>query len=516
MRSAIDFYARGKEREVHAGDYDYRRYPKGRFICPECGEFVYLSKDRALHHVFKHYPKEDLTPDCDRRVDGAPVESIYERVGVPLYVRERNNGDFQLCMYFRPLSRKDLMDAERTGAVLAIGDQLQYRISSERFSDEHGTWIDIDYVPRYSPTYQISITHSTEIAKRISLRWGDTAEGLLPYGYGAVFNSDTGRKFHKGDSISTDTNYYWIMSDNGLIRYIPGIVTQRVGRLVLRDGSLNVYRTQFRSDIDDRMFSQLSSFLLKHMGLHLLEKEARIIPVWPPAVKRREGYLIEGRVRNLFGIVESGNENPDVYAYYGEQFSPVQLTVDDSNIMGIPLSQPEIYLNIDRKYVSTGLHVEKGNPYTNSVLFTPFLSINGNDDNVYEKEKTILVRTLSVSGNVEVDAVLVKEREISVLKRVKDLVLHDLKSRDSILLLLYGLPVTIIRKITASLDNEFDYVALSRLLRKHRNSCSVSLPVGTREKLLAIEERSQEVTELLNKGRIPLPVLRYIEGVRHE
>ena len=184
--------------------------------------------------------------------------------------------------------------------------------------------------------------------------------------------------------------------------------------------------------------------------------------------------------------------------------------------MGIPLSQPEIYLNIDRKYVSTGLHVEKGNPYTNSVLFTPFLSINGNDDNVYEKEKTILVRTLSVSGNVEVDAVLVKEREISVLKRVKDLVLHDLKSRDSILLLLYGLPVTIIRKITASLDNEFDYVALSRLLRKHRNSCSVSLPVGTREKLLAIEERSQEVTELLNKGRIPLPVLRYIEGVRHE
>ena len=44
MKTAIDRYERGKQREANADDYDRRySYSSTRFICPECGEFVHLT-----------------------------------------------------------------------------------------------------------------------------------------------------------------------------------------------------------------------------------------------------------------------------------------------------------------------------------------------------------------------------------------------------------------------------------------------------------------------------------------
>ena len=39
MKTALDFYARGKQKEANADEYDRSRYySRDRFICPECGE----------------------------------------------------------------------------------------------------------------------------------------------------------------------------------------------------------------------------------------------------------------------------------------------------------------------------------------------------------------------------------------------------------------------------------------------------------------------------------------------
>ena len=94
MKTAIDCYARGKQREANADEYSrMRSYSQGRFICPECGELVHLTGSKYSNH-FSHYKKTDISAQCDRRVDGMPTQSVYERIGLPLYLRKDGNGDF--------------------------------------------------------------------------------------------------------------------------------------------------------------------------------------------------------------------------------------------------------------------------------------------------------------------------------------------------------------------------------------------------------------------------------------
>lgn len=87
MNTAIDFYSRGKEKEAEAKDFTSSAwYPRGRFICPECGEDVCLNRSK-YKKFFRHYRRTEQTPECERRVDSTPSESIYKRIGLPLYIK---------------------------------------------------------------------------------------------------------------------------------------------------------------------------------------------------------------------------------------------------------------------------------------------------------------------------------------------------------------------------------------------------------------------------------------------
>ena len=90
MKKAIDCYARGKQKEVSADEYNRNySYDRDRFICPACGENVFLTGNGKSNH-FSHYKKSSTSIDCDRRVDGVSTESIYERVGLPMYIRKKS------------------------------------------------------------------------------------------------------------------------------------------------------------------------------------------------------------------------------------------------------------------------------------------------------------------------------------------------------------------------------------------------------------------------------------------
>lgn len=91
MKTAIDFYDRGKMKESNADEYSSGGYYfKGRFICPECGEPVHISKSR-YSNFFSHFQKTEFSAECDRRVDGVTNSSIYERMGVPIYLRDNGS-----------------------------------------------------------------------------------------------------------------------------------------------------------------------------------------------------------------------------------------------------------------------------------------------------------------------------------------------------------------------------------------------------------------------------------------
>lgn len=105
MKTALDFYARGKQKEANADEYDrFRCYSRDRFICPECGEAVHLTGN-GKNNYFAHYPDKNKTVsvECDRRVDASPTDSVYERIGLPIYMRKNSSGDFYLYMGFKAL-----------------------------------------------------------------------------------------------------------------------------------------------------------------------------------------------------------------------------------------------------------------------------------------------------------------------------------------------------------------------------------------------------------------------------
>lgn len=106
MKNAIDFYERGKQKEANADEFNRNfRYVHGRFICPECGEAVHLTGYKDSNH-FSHYKKTDISVEYGRRVDGEPIDSIYERIGLPIYLRKSVDSTFSLYMGFRAIPQR--------------------------------------------------------------------------------------------------------------------------------------------------------------------------------------------------------------------------------------------------------------------------------------------------------------------------------------------------------------------------------------------------------------------------
>ena len=101
MKTALDLYERGKQKEVNADEYNRTwDYSRSRFICPECGEAVHLTGSKYSNH-FAHYKQSDISVECDRRVDGSPTDSVYERIGLPIYLRKNFSDDFSLYIGFK-------------------------------------------------------------------------------------------------------------------------------------------------------------------------------------------------------------------------------------------------------------------------------------------------------------------------------------------------------------------------------------------------------------------------------
>ena len=145
MKTAIDFY--DKEKEANADDYDRSLfYSKERFICPECGYSVHLT-GRKNNNYFSHYKKSADSAECDRRVDGDPIDSVYKRIGLPLYLKSINSKEFQLYMAFKPVSETILDKATKDNVKITIDNKSVFQINNERFSNDSITLIPIDFIP---------------------------------------------------------------------------------------------------------------------------------------------------------------------------------------------------------------------------------------------------------------------------------------------------------------------------------------------------------------------------------
>ena len=352
MKTALDLYERGKQKEVNADEYNRTwDYSRSRFICPECGEAVHLTGSKYSNH-FAHYKQSDISVECDRRVDGSPTDSVYERIGLPIYLRKNFSDDFSLYMGFKALPHILMEKAIKESLTIKIDGKNTYRINEERFSCESTSLIPLDYIPLSGLKYRICYEPANK-SYAVSQHWSDYADGFSFEGAIFTISEQGGKKIRFGDSITTDLDYYWVRRQPQLPGYLPGIRMEKCGRLILRGDALNVFRGSFSSDISDIEFSYLASYLRANLKIHLLEKQPEFVPIWPPVIKTEEGYIVNNYEQNIYGYVVSGNDIPKVYVYYGISKIPNQIDLNN-HLTCVRMWGEEVFINIDRKYVSNG------------------------------------------------------------------------------------------------------------------------------------------------------------------
>lgn len=375
MKTAIDNYTRGKQKECNADEYLCITYPSSRFVCPECGESVFIRPSSKGNKFFVHHKKTDVSAECDRRVDGNVTESVYERIGLPMYLR-KNESFYELQMGFKCLPEKILLNAQEKKISLIMDEKHKYLINQERFSSEKTTFIPVNKIPHSDENFRIQIQPSDQ---SILNYWSDYSDGFTSEG-AIFFATETGgKKLRHGDTVSTGINYYWLRKKNELPLCVPGINMKIVGHLRCDHNDFNVFYGNFNENLSDTHFSLLSAYLRGNLKLYLLEKQPEFIPIWPPVIKTNDGYKVTSDTKEIWGSVISGNEVPKIYSFHGCNSVPIDCKINNQ-LSKVSINDKLVYVNIDRKFVSSGAYFFRGTNATIGHSNQVYLKGNDSED----------------------------------------------------------------------------------------------------------------------------------------
>lgn len=523
MKTALDFYARGKQKEANADEYDrFRCYSRDRFICPECGEAVHLTGNGKNNH-FAHYPDKNNTVsvECDRRVDGSPTDSVYERIGLPIYMRKNSSGDFYLYMGFKALPPELMEKAVTESISVKIGGINTYRVNTERFSCDGTALIPLDYIPLSEHKYHLYYEPVNK-AYEVSQHWSDYADGFSFEGAIFSVSEKGGKKIRHGDSITTDVEYYWVRRQSQLPYNLPGIDMQKCGKLILKDNVLNVFCGSFSSDISDAEFSYLTSYLRSNLKIHLLEKQPEFVPIWPPVVKTEDGYIINNREKSVYGYVVSGNDNPRIYVYQGTRKIPEELA-SGKHLTYVKVLEQEALVNIDRKYVSSG-----------TLLLKRPRKIISNNVEVYEliDDECVVLEEGNICRNCnkilfrsvhQTEFILIrKSGRIEKNGGIGEYIFEDLKDGDLIYVLQNRFLISI---LAVSIEKQQKYLTISDeelfcLFRKFNGTKKVKLPHKIRIQIYEIQEKvtmsKKYLDDMLKSNSISTAMIKVLEEMLNE
>lgn len=361
MKYAIDRYGVGTEIEVSAEEFDNSYIPRrtSRFFCPECGEPVFWRAAGGSHCChFCHKVKTARSPECDKRVDGRSGLSLYERVGLPIFL-SHIGVSFQLSVGFPALGSELLGIAEEKNVTLYIKAgtyERSAKVTQSTFSENTITLIPINFIPSYAANYSINLCASSSVYK-IQHRWSDYADGF-DYG-GAIFLMDevNSKKVRRGDNISPGKKYY-VVSKNFSPSY-PEIIYKRVGSIQLNNSAYDVYCIEIDvSSKNETRFTLISNYFKRLFNVWLLETVPEIIPLWPPCALQND--YVPVTVGKVHCAISSGNASPHVYSYNQSSVSSMAVTFQSGNAtIEIPPYSLQTTLSVDRKYVGREITIAR-------------------------------------------------------------------------------------------------------------------------------------------------------------
>ncbi|EPY09175.1 hypothetical protein PAALTS15_00905 [Paenibacillus alvei TS-15] len=316
-------------------------------------------------------------------------KSIFERLGLPVYLRKDGDDRFDLYIGFYSLDESLFSNAEKDKLKITINpyqkdslfkNSISFMIDRNNFLVGTTTLLKIDYIsPRYSITCSLS-----QYEGMIYERWGNYVEGILKEGALFSHNDQGGRKIRINDEITTDTEYLYLCTNEQLLDRHKDIQRTYCGMISLlhsdRENFYNVYKIVFKPQSDQR-FKELFKFCRDYFKVSLLSKPVRFDALWPPTIQRDNQLSCINSKDNLFLLKSDDTELLRAYSHNGLQHEELQGMVlnNKTKLLAINISDGEAAITIAEKYTSIHSVVQKFNKviksYRNSMCITDIKGI---------------------------------------------------------------------------------------------------------------------------------------------
>lgn len=442
MKFAIDRYITGLEKEVCADDFYGKYIPRKskRFYCPECGLQVYwVSKGGNQPNKFKHPPRTETSPECDKRVDGRSDLYLYERVGLPVFLSRLAGNSFQLSISFPAIGSKMLVNGAAQNARVIIrgnGSSRAVPINTNNFYPDRATLVPVNFLPSDNGVFRIEVSPGSVYSRK----WSNYAEGFTSTGAIFTYDESGGKKVHRDDSISPGRQYYVVARQFSCP--FNEIQINSVGTLKLHSSNYQVYSVTVNASLqNERRYSQISDFLRYRFGVGLLETAPEIIPLWPPVIE--QDVLVPAKDSRVFCAVTSGNDDPSVYSYVGNQVwnIPVHTDRNGEKHIYVKAGATDTVLSVDRKYVGREIVFRTKDIISSKSQYEfSFMDSDGKINSIDELANNVFSHGGSVCTNAKMELFLssVDHTYLHIPLRSDNVLLPTFQNLHEILLLVDG------------------------------------------------------------------------------
>lgn len=442
MYKAKENYKLGEVRIVNAEQIkkEYKRsisYEEKKFFCSNCGEYVtYVNRSKGKT-FFRHIKETEETKSCDLRIKSQQELSVYQKVGLPIYLKKDFNRTFSLSIGFYSIDKKaiELSKTERASVTISSVKSnynltKKYFVDDMNFSCKNTTLKTINLI---SPKYKIDYS-ALKIKSYLVDKWGYEIEGISESGALFKFGENGGRKIRVNEEIIVDTDYLCIYMNNSEFRRYDGIYYEELGSISLINGIYKVYKVRFSLHGWDK--KAISEFCRKNFKVSLVNKPSEIIPIWPPTVENDNKIELVFEKNNLL-LLKSNQTNTKAFIHRFKSYIEINLNKIDNKkyLFIVSPSSNERAININDEYNSKYLLVSK---YREKIkTFSNHIIIKDIEENVIEKGKYNSLpvdRKLKIYSNSEVDVIHYRQGILFKSYKIKEKenIISDLKYGDRI------------------------------------------------------------------------------------
>lgn len=520
MKTALDNHVLGKQKEVNADDFGYVIRDKDRFICPECLEPVSMV-DGKYQYFFKHRKKTEQSIECDRRIESNASQSIYQRIGIPLFLRKNNDESYSIHIGFRALPQHIISICKSMNSYIEINDSYRFKrkyfINDYNFKDNATTYLQIDDIP--NSTLKINYS-DTKTSTLLSPYWSNYIESSF-FSRGALFmnNNDGGKIIRTGDCVSTYKPYLLVRPKRN--RYYEeldnynGLKYKKVANLSISNHAYEIIEIQFMvHSSSSLLFKNISNFLHGKYGLFLIDCDTSITPIWPPCSKTESGYTpVHGK--SLYYIVNSNNDEPSIFTYIGNNSTPsisYPIKVENAWFSKLNVSDYGSLINIDRRIVSNGIFIS--NRFQNLRFPSTYL----NDICLCEKGNFKRLSDIKLQIKCESEVYL-----IDIKLNLKKLIFKngniELENDEKVQFVIISCRRNVVaiyqKEVPININSTIDELCLLKSIKKNTSTSSVKVTPYLYNKIKNLDVKDLELKMYLigyiRNNKIPLVIMKEIE-----